>query len=167
MFEEEGWAALEKIKATRDASEVIGFEIVGWPAFQKITRRRAQMLKNRRKVNERAIVVVDQWIQKNFKSEGELAQNGWQSLESSTLKHRRKKGKGAKILQDTGQLRSRWKHDFSSNHAVLQSGVDYGVFHDSDKPRKKLPQRKILPRNKQIWPELKKIYKHFIRRALS
>ena len=137
--------------------------------------QRVERLKNFKKVNLAAIVAIDGWVQRNFKSEGALAGGGspWKPLSPQTLLRRRKEGKGAKILQDTGQLKSRWKHQASARHTVLQSGVDYGTYHDSDEPRKMkdgkpiLPQRKILPTNEQAKPILKKIYLFFIRKSLK
>ena len=44
------------------------------------------------------------WIDKNFKAEG--LEGKWKPLSPNTIAARRKKGKGAKILQDTGHLKS-------------------------------------------------------------
>ena len=44
------------------------------------------------------------WIDKNFKAGG--LEVKWESLSPNTIAARRKKGKGAKILQDMGRLKS-------------------------------------------------------------
>lgn len=142
--------------------EIVSFRMVGMKAFTSAMRSRATKLKQRRVVNKRALVLVDQWIQKNFQNQGGPV-GGWKALERSTIASRRKKGKGARILQDVGWLKNKWKHFADNNTATIQSGVDYGVYHDSDKLRRTLPQRKILPRNEHIQPVLTKLFKHFVR----
>ena len=140
-------------------------KFIGFDAMKGSLVKKQKKLKDREQLNAQAVVVTDSWIQKNFQSEGELAQGGWESLKDST-KDRRKRG-GDWVLQDTGILKSKWKHLYTPEKAAVQSGVDYGVYHDSDKPRKKLPHRKILPREKQIMPLLMKIYKKFVQVTLK
>ena len=156
-------------------ASLISFRLLGAAGFKRRMSERSKRLKNTKKVNLAAIVAIDSWVQQNFKSEGDLAGGGspWEPLSPQTLLRRRKEGKGAKILQDIGQLKSRWKHQASARDAKLQSGVDYGTYHDSDKPRKMkdgkpiLPKRKILPTQEQAKPILKKIYEFFIRKSLK
>lgn len=123
-------------------------------------------LNKRRKLNARAVLIIDKWIQKNFQQEGKLVTpGGWEKLKPSTIARRRtgkKKSLGKKILQDTGQLRSRWKHYYTNKAAKIETNVPYAIYHDSDKPRKKLPRRQILPDHKHIEKDLLKIYGKFI-----
>lgn len=144
-------------------------KFIGFDAMKGSLAKKQKKLKERQRLNAQAVVIVDRWIQKNFQSEGG-PQGGWEPLKTSTIKGR-KRG-GDRILQDTGILKSRWKHLYTPEKAAVMSaavmsGVDYGVYHDSDKPRKKLPHRKILPREKQIMPLLLKIYKKFIGMTLK
>lgn len=132
----------------------------------------------------KSVILIDRWIQKNFQTEGQLAYpgKGWQPLAASTIASRlgqtrvkraaEKKGKSSsdatlKILQQNGWLRNRWKHYWDNRQAIVQSGVDYGIYHDSSEPRKKLPERKILPTEKQIMPELIKIFGKHIETSLD
>ena len=124
-------------------------------------------LRNRRSVNAKAVAVVDRWVQENFKTEGGNV-GGWVPLKKQTI-DRRRKGKGsgsAKMLQDVGWLRSKWRHIVTDDAAILRSGVGYGIYHDSDKPRSKLPQRRILPKRDEIWPRIKQLFEEHIRNAL-
>jgi len=143
---------------------VFDCKFIGFDAMKGSLAKKQKKLKERQRLNAQAVVIVDRWIQKNFQSEGG-PQGGWEPLKTSTIKGR-KRG-GDRILQDTGILKSRWKHLYTPEKAAVMSGVDYGVYHDSDKPRKKLPHRKILPREKQIMPLLLKIYKKFIGMTLK
>lgn len=131
--------------------------------------RRAERLSRLRTANLAAIIQVDKWVQKNFKQEGSLSGGGspWKPLAPSTLAGRRK-GRGvgsAKILQDKGQLKTRWKHTATARTAVLQSGVPYGDYHDRGTGT--IPKRKILPTQRMVKPILKRIYKAFLKKGLK
>jgi phage gpG-like protein len=117
-------------------------------------------LSNRRKLNARVVVLLDRWIQKNFQQEGKLV-GGWKPLSPATIAQRRKKGAGAKILQDTGQLRSRWKKQWTSKFAKVQSGVPYSEIHH--KGLGNVPERQILPEEHQIKPQLIKLFGDYVK----
>lgn len=142
---------------------------------------RARSIANKRSAMGQVVTAIDRWVQKNFQTEGRLAypNQGWQKLSDSTIASRLRmkrtktaiKKKGVQvatlpILQVNGWLRNRWRHYFDNNSAIIQSGVDYGIYHDSDKPRTKLPERKITPTEKQIMPELIKILGAHVRTSL-
>lgn len=122
---------------------------------------RQRLRKKQRTANARAVIMVEKWIHENFDTQGKPV-GGWEPLAELTKSARRKgkkTRKGNKVLQDTGQLRSRWKHFYNAKMGKVTSGVNYGEYHDSDKPRKSgLPRRQILPDNKHIAPKLKLIY---------
>ncbi len=145
------------------------FNIIGVDKLLKKLRGIGSGLKNRRTAHARIVAMLDGMIQRNFQQEGKLLDgSGWVPLAPSTIEARKRNKKGnVRILQDTGMLRSRWKHLYDNNKAMIQSGVPYGIYHDSDKPRKKLPQRKILPRPAQYMPKVNEIYKNFIKDVLK
>lgn len=71
-------------------------------------------------------------VQDVFEAEGP----GWKPLAESTLRRRRKNGRGAKILQDTGAAAGSIGPGFGADYAEAFAGVDYLVFHTrSDPPR--------------------------------
>lgn len=142
---------------------MISFKAPKLDKFKSGMKDRHKKASNQRKVNAAALVMVDRWIQKNFQREGDPK---WKPLSPVTIALRRR-GRGAgrpKILQDTGQLKTRWKHLFTHKKSVIQSGVEYGLKHEEGL---RVPKRKILPTNKQIWPELKKVYQSFVKRSLK
>ncbi|MBW2638370.1 MAG: hypothetical protein JRC86_12825 [Deltaproteobacteria bacterium] len=128
-------------------------------------KKKAQRLENRRKVNARAVAATDKWIQDNFESQGSLAMGGkgWRSISAQTLLGRREgSGSGShKILQDTGDLKKRWKHTWDHRLGKIQSGVDYAEPHHYGNAW--LPVRRILPMDRQIWPILEKLYAKFLK----
>jgi len=151
-------------------SSLASFTMIGIKQLQKHMDSRIQQLNNRRTVNAQAIAVIDRWIQKNFQTQGRLAHpgTGWKELSPMTIMMRRKGPKKTgkiMILQDTGTMRSRWKHFWDAWVAKIQAGVDYAYKHHFGKDN--LPIRRILPSQKQIGPEIKKLYAAFVRKILK
>jgi len=146
------------------------FKLVGMKALQDSLTSKARKLENRRKVNAQAVALTDKWIQKNFQTQGRLAHpgTGWKPLSPVTLMMRRKGPKKTgrvMILQDTGTMRSRWKHFWDTWVAKIQAGVDYAYKHHYGKEG--LPVRRVLPTEKQIGPDLKKLFAKFVRNILK
>lgn len=143
-------------------------KVVGLNLLQKRMMGIETDLKRLEQVNQQATVVVDRWIQENFESQGRLAMGGagWRPLSEKTLARRRPgDGRGGhRILEDTGRMKGSWKHLWTANLAKVQSGVDYADEHQFGKGR--LPVRRILPQDRQIWPRLEKLYRGFIRKIL-
>ena len=136
--------------------------IKGVRALQRRMKKLKGGLSDRRKLNARVTVVIDRWIQKNFQQQGRLAYpgKGWQKLSPVTIAQRRKGGGGAKILQDTGQLKSRWKKQWTRKFAKIQSGVPYSEDHQEGLG---VPERRIFPTEAQIRPELEKVFMDYIK----
>lgn len=149
---------------------MIDITTIGLQVLKRKAGQAKKRLKERKKLNARATVIIDKWIQKNFQTEGKEV-GGWEDLAEATKERRRKgkkKAKGHKILQDTGQLKTRWKHFFNHKIARVTSNVRYAVYHDSEKkPRKYLPRRQILPDSKHIEKQLEKIYDDFASREIK
>lgn len=146
-------------------------KIVGQSKLKAAMSKRQRRLNRRTSINRRAIVLVDRWIQKNFETEGKKAipGQGWKPLAPATIKARRSGTSSglpkARILQDTGQLKTRWKHRYNSREAVLQSGVKYGIYHEEGTSR--IPKRRILPLESQIMPDIMKLYGKWVKTSLK
>ena len=144
--------------------------------FKKAMSSKAKKLQERKATNAKAVAYIDKWVQDNFKQQGVKSKQGrWQELSPVTLSMRRKEGKGAKILEDIGNLKGHWKHLYTHSEATLQSGEPYAIVHDQGNPRNRMfgkakapiPQRKITPEKDQVWPNIKKIYKMFLNVVLK
>ncbi len=148
----------------------INLKIVGLNSLKKRMVNNRKRLERRRTPNKKAVITLDRWIQKNFQQEGGLLKEKWKPLSPVTIAMRRKGAKshkGHKILQDTGDLRMKWKHYYDNKKAFIRSGVPYAVYHDSEKPRKSnLPRRQILPDKEHVLDKLLKIYSGFVRTSL-
>jgi phage gpG-like protein len=155
--------------------QMMGIKFVSqkWDAWITETHKK---LKRRKATNAKCTAHIGKWIQENFKSEGQKAVGGgWKPLSPVTVAMRRTgKGEGSpKILQDTGQLKNRWKRFYTDQDAYIESGVEYGWKHEEGDPHNRfmgrsapIPKRKILPTRKQIWPDIRKIYKIFLKEIL-
>jgi len=77
-------------------------------------------------------------VQEEFDTEGH---GMWPDLSPLTLQRRRKEGRGAKILQDTGRAAGSITPMHGEDFAMAFTNVPYMVFHTSDQPRSKIPLR--------------------------
>ena len=157
------------------SQEAMGIKFVSqkWEKWIEETHKK---LKRRKDTNAKCTAFLERWIQDNFKTQGQKATgSGWKPLSPVTIEMRRK-GKGtasAKILEDTGMLKNRWKRFYTDQDAYIESGVNYGWKHEEGDPNNRfmgrpapIPQRKILPKKAQIWPDIKKIYQIFLKETL-
>lgn len=65
----------------------------------------------------------------------------WEQLKQSTLDNRRREGRGAKILEDTGVAAGSVMPAYGSDYASAYTNVPYMIFHTSDQPRTIIPYR--------------------------
>ena len=110
-------------------------------------------LKNPRALYARFGVQGIKWIDENFRKQGGLLKEGkWKPLSPSTIRSRTKRKKkrttSTQILIDSGELRKSFETSFTSRGVLIGTGKKYGIYHDSDVSRRKLPQRRMVPRQK-------------------
>jgi len=148
------------------------FKIKGINTLARNMLHISKKLKNQRATNHKAVILIDRWVQKNFQQEGKMATHGgWEPLLAATIKRRRigpkakTKGRKVRILQDTGQLRSRWEHYYTQRMGKVTSAVDYGIYHDEGWGH--LPERAIIPTEAQMMPELLKLFRKHIQTSLQ
>lgn len=111
-------------------------------------------------------IMLDAWVLRNFKNEGRIV-GGWPPFK---LKGRRKKGGGidssAKLLQDTGVLRRSFT-PFSNRHtAGIGSEIKYAKPHEFGDSKRNLPQRRMLPKEKEIRRQVFEIYENYIEKTI-
>lgn len=76
-------------------------------------------------------------VSEKFEQEGP----GWKELAETTLARRRKAGRGAKILQDTGRLAASMTAESGDNFAEVFTNVEYAKYHASPDARTLIPLR--------------------------
>ena len=138
------------------------FLVRGIPRLLNKFKKRERKVFNMKTVNLKAIILIDRWVQQNFRAEGALHENNrfgpWKPLSPSTLSQRRK-GSSA-ILQDTGRLKNSFDFKATNTFAKLGTRVNYSVDHEFGKGR--IPQRKILPTDEQGSKIIAPVYKRFV-----
>lgn len=83
-------------------------------------------------------IVMKGQVDDEYESEGH---GKWPPLAEETLRRRRMRGRGAKILQDTGNASGSTTNVFGDDFAEAYSNVPYLIFHTSKKPRRVIPYR--------------------------
>lgn len=110
-------------------------------------------------------VFLDRWVQQNFKTEGGNV-GGWAPLAAGG---RWVKGQGldptAKILQDTGRLRTSFKPFTSMFNAGIGSDLPYSIKHN--KGEDGLPVRRMLPKRKEVIGDARKILDSHVERSIK
>ena len=88
------------------------------------------------------MAIVAEMLVTRVDDEYETAGHGtWDPLAESTLRKRRRKGRGAQILKDTGRAAGSTHGEHSDEHAAAYTDVAYMIFHASSAPRRIIPYR--------------------------
>jgi len=131
--------------------------------LKKAAEEARSNLKNARPAYQRAAVYLDQWVQKNFRTEGGNV-GGWEPFDRGG---RWRKGYGldvsAKLLQDTGALRLSFKPFATKKTAGIGSDLDYSEFHNEGIG---VPERRILPKQSEVKGPINDILSQFVNNDL-
>ena len=154
-----------------DSSKVTGFVAFdSKPSVQELKKSveaRRKQLANFRTPYTRASIFLDQWVQRNFKSEGGKV-GGWKPFAQSTLEHIAQTDPGrqpAKLLQRTGRLRSTFLPFASDDDAGIGSNLFYSKFHNEGLGR--LPQRRLLPTRDLVMADIRRIFKNYTTEVIT
>lgn len=132
--------------------------------LQKMERIRKRM-PNLSEPNKAVGVLLDSWVQRNFKTEGGNV-GGWAPLKAGG---RKKKGKAlnvtARILQDTGVLRASFVSFSDKKSAGIGSELPYSKFHEIG--TKHIPIRRMLPKNRDVEKQIKRLYTGHVQEVLD
>lgn len=128
--------------------------------IQRRLRRRVESIVDLRKPNQQVAIVLDRWVQRNFKTEGGNV-GGWTPFKRGG---RRLPGGGidtsAKLLQDTGALRLSYRLFWNSEIVGIGSDLDYSKPHEEGDGR--LPQRRMLPQERDVIRPILKVYTNHV-----
>lgn len=132
-------------------------------AFRKKAKKMQGRIANLRVPHKQISIHLLRWVSNNFKTEGGEV-GGWEKLK---LGGRRVKGVGfdatAKILQDTGRLRSSLNPFFSRRDAGIGSArVPYAIVHEEGVG---VPKRRMLPEIQDVQEPVIKIYEKHIKKS--
>jgi len=120
------------------------FNIEGVPELSRILLGTHKKLESFRWPLWKASRLILADVEKNFETEGGLV-GGWTPLAPGTVAGRAREGYGAHpILQKTGKLRRSFYANVDKTRAFISASSPYFGFHQSRKPRARLPRRTML-----------------------
>ena len=121
------------------------FTIEGIPELSRILALSHKKISNFKKPLWQSAKLILRDVERNFTTEGGLV-GGWTPLALSTVRGRLRMGFGGEhpILQRTGALRRSFYSTVSSKKATVTSKSPYFSYHQSRKPRTRLPRRAML-----------------------
>lgn len=148
-------------------------QLINPQRFSKNTRKAHNLLINRRDFNQDMLIEADKAIQQQFESEGNRFKTPWRSLKIDTIRRRRQHSD--RILQDTGMLRLRWKHEVTADGGKVLEGDKrgitvggrtisasyYGDIHDKGKGN--VPKRQIIPKASDLSDEMKRLLNFYVK----
>ena len=138
---------------------VFSFEIENNEQIKALLKKAGDKGKDLRIPLKRAGILMVGSIDKNFRAEGRP--DKWTPLSDMTLAMRRKHGRGAKILQDTGRGKGSMAYKVISNKQVeIGTDVQYMAAHQTGKGR--IPQRKFLLFQDQDNANIVKIFVEYL-----
>lgn len=138
--------------------------ITGLKEFHGKTKELKEKLKDNTDVMEK----VGKWFlsfltEDVFATEGGALDSPWPELSPSTVADKVLSGyAGRGILQRTGTLQKGWQLYPTSTYALLKNPVPYAIYHDSDEPRTRLPQRKLVKFSSRVREEIDKRFKQAV-----
>lgn len=100
-----------------------------------------------------------------FATKGKAIDEDWESLKPSYLAAKRRKGYPPDPLIKTGEMQKSFKTLAKTDHAKVWNAIAYAEYHQSNKPRKKLPRRVMLKLgNDQKAMIVKTFHTHFVKK---
>ena len=140
------------------ASTKPGLSVTVKPTLDEMRKRLAKKraaVTDLRTPYARAAVLLDQWVQRNFKSEGANV-GGWQPFAVNKngvpIVEAVNPGRApAKLLQDTGRLRSSFAPFANKQNAGIGSDLPYAKTHHEGIG---LPERQLLPDHNPAYREV-------------
>lgn len=124
----------------------------------------ANKIGNTRVLFKKLSIVVDQWVQQNFKSEGGKV-GDWKKLKAGGRRRKGSLDTSARILQDTGDLRKSFVPFFSAKDAGIRSAIPYAHPHNFGKGS--LPKRRMIPEDTEILGEILEKVEDHVRESLK
>lgn len=140
------------------ASSKKNIEVIVKPTLAELRKRLAKKraaVMDLRTPYARASILLDQWVQKNFKTEGGKV-GGWQPFAKNAagipiVELREPDRAPAKLLQRTGRLRSSFNPFANTKQAGIGSDLPYAKDHHEGIG---LPERQLLPDHNPAYKEV-------------
>jgi phage gpG-like protein len=151
-------------------------EVIVKPTIEQLRKRLAKKraaVMDLRTPYARAAVLLDQWVQKNFKTEGGKV-GGWVPFAKNAagiplVEIREPDRAPAKLLQRTGRLRSSFNPFANTKQAGIGSDLPYAKTHHEGEGN--VPERSLLPSkgtaHREVMRAAREIMADYNRKALN
>lgn len=133
---------------------MIKLDTVTLHKFLRTNDKRVANLGQLLPAHKQAVVVLHQWVQKNFEKEGGMHEEG----KYKWMPSQRAMREDGKTLQDRGNLRRNWDLKSSNAKGQLKSKTPYSADHEFGVGT---PQRKIFPTVRQGKKILMPVYQRY------
>jgi phage gpG-like protein len=119
------------------------------PAARAALRAARERLADFPALHRRAGQALLEWAQRNFAAQGALLEefpSGWPALSPATLASRLRRGRGTRVLYDSGQLARGFTVLPGERQAVVDNPVPHAAFHQEGR---RVPRRPVFPGPRQ------------------
>jgi phage gpG-like protein len=131
-----------------NGGDLISYNIENDEKVRELLKKAGDKAKDLKVPLKRCGILMLGSIDKNFRAEGRPTK--WVKLSPMTIAMRRKEGKGAKILQDTGRGKGSIAYNVTSNQEVqIGTNLDYMKIHQTGGSIK-IPARTIVPKKARV-----------------
>ncbi|MFA6213546.1 MAG: hypothetical protein WC714_29180 [Candidatus Obscuribacterales bacterium] len=142
-------------------------------AFKAKIKAAREGLKNDGVAMRQVAVFLDQWVQRNFKGKGGNV-GGWAAFtyggrlttkakaNAKSIDGRHYIQSNAVLLQDTGALRLSFLPFIRKSVAGIGSDLPYSKTHEEGDEERNIPQRRMLPVNAEVEPQVFEILQNFV-----
>lgn len=132
-------------------------------------QKRLDNLKDKSVPFKQSAIYLDRWVQGNFKEEGKRV-GGWAKLSAGgrwkqTPSGKRKFDPLAKILQDTGRLRSTFTPWATRLNAGIKNDLSYAAKHEYGEGN--VPKRRMLPKRKEVIGDIRDIFLRYVKKSMK
>ena len=153
--------------------------------LNRFLKKEKESKKLRFRAHRDIATMLDRWVLRNIKTEGGKV-GGWKPFKTycvggprSPYKKvkvcgigrvigkgkKRRLDKTAKLLQDTGTLRSSFKIFYSTVNAGIGSKLNYAETHE--KGIKPVPKRRVLPNTRDVVKDIKRVYEKYVDKTVE
>jgi len=116
---------------------------------------------------ETAMTLKDIFSNDVFQSQGAIIEEQWSPLSKAYAYRKNKKYPGKGILEATGKMRAGFMSLYRSDMAQVWNEVDYFKYHQSNKPRTKLPRRVMMKLAEAQRQQVVKIFHNYFIQATA
>ena len=131
--------------------------------FQKVDKRLSNLNEPLKNSND----YMRDEIDKNFAKEGRVFGNRWKRLNSKYSAVKRRRYGKTKILEATGKMKDSFKSKFFRNKVVITNPTPYFKYHQSNKPRQKMPRRVMMEITRTQQTEIYRIFTKYLHKSVN